>query len=656
MLLINMPSHKTILLFLFISFLYSAPTTQAQPTYTNSSCSAATFAANSSFQSNLTSLLSSLASNKTANIDFFNTTVRGGNNTLYGLFMCRGDVTIQLCHQCVVDATTNIRSLCNVSKEAVIWYEECMVRYSDSYIFSIVKTKPNRCGANSNNVANNQTGFINVLSTTMNKAADEAAIPALGRKKFATEEASLQFQTMYCLVQCTPDLSPQGCRTCLRDAIGDLFICTNNRSIGGRVLYPSCNLRYELFTFYNSSGRPVSPPPPALSPATNSSQGKTRTIVIVVVSVGGAAILFSLVFFLLRSLIRKRHRTELRQKYFGDESNTLEPLQFSLATIEAATNKFSQENCLGQGGFGQVHKGILSNGQEIAVKRLSKGSGQGAEEFKNEVLLIAKLQHRNLVTLIGFCVEEQEKILIYEYVPNESLDYFLFGTQKNRRLTWEERYEIIRGVAGGILYLHEYSRLKIIHRDLKPSNILLDNEMNAKISDFGLARMVAINENEGNTRRIVGTYGYMPPEYAMFGLYSEKTDVFSFGVIVLEIINGKKNVSCHDDSQYADSLLSYTWNQWSNEKLLEMLDSNLKEMESYDEVSRCIQIGLLCVQKHPDARPSMATIVSYLSNESIELPHPQQPAMFLRPRRGLTSASKEYSSINDMSISDFFPR
>ncbi|XP_028788519.1 putative receptor-like protein kinase At4g00960 [Neltuma alba] len=638
-----MPSHKIILLFFFISFLNSA-TTQAQPVYTNSSCSGRTFAASSSFQSDLTNLLSSLASNKTANTYFYNTTVHGDLNTVYGLFMCRGDVTLQLCHQCVVDATKNIRSQCNVSREAVIWYEECMVRYSDRYFFSSVNTNASSCGANNNNVANNQTGFMNLLSTTMNKAADEAAKPGMGKKFFATEEASLQFQTIYCLVQCTPDLSPQGCRTCLRDGIRDLFKCSDKK-IGGRVLYPSCNVRYELFIFYNSNMK-----------VSDVYTGKAKTIVIVVVSVGGAGILFSLVYYLLRSLIRKRRRAELRQKYFGDESNTLEPLQFSLATIEAATNKFSQENCLGQGGFGQVYKGILSHGQEIAVKRLSKGSGQGAAEFKNEVLLIARLQHRNLVTLLGFCIEDQEKILIYEYVPNKSLDYFLFGSQENRRLTWEERYEIIRGVARGILYLHEYSRLKIIHRDLKPSNILLDNEMNPKISDFGLARMVAINENEGNTRRIVGTYGYMPPEYAMFGLYSEKSDVFSFGVIVLEIISGKKNASCHDESQYADSLLSYTWNQWSNEKLFEMLDSNLKEMESYNEVSRCIQIGLLCVQRHPDSRPSMATIVSYLSNDSIQLPHPQQPAFFLRARRVITSASREYSSINEMSLSDFFPR
>ncbi|XP_028788523.1 cysteine-rich receptor-like protein kinase 10 [Neltuma alba] len=342
----------------------------------------------------------------------------------------------------------------------------------------------------------------------------------------------------------------------------------------------------------------------------------------------------------------------------GNESNNLEPLQFSLVTIEAATNNFSDDKCLlGRGGFGRVYKGILSNGQEIAVKRLSKCSGQGAEEFKNEILLIAKLQHRNLVALLGFCIEEQEKIIIYEYVPNKSLDYFLFGSIEGKVLSWMERCKIIGGVARGIHHLHEYSRLKIIHRDLKPSNILLDDEMNPKISDFGLAKMVAINSQEGSTNRIVGTYGYMSPEYAMYGQYSEKSDVFSFGVIILEIISGKKNTSRQNESQYVDGLLSYAWKQWKEEKLLEILDLNIKEFGSYNEVIRCIHIGLLCVQENPDSRPTMATVVSYLSNDSIQLPLPREPAFFLHdgmePR---TSASKESASTVQVSMSEFFPR
>ncbi|XP_028788512.1 putative receptor-like protein kinase At4g00960 [Neltuma alba] len=371
---------------------------------------------------------------------------------------------------------------------------------------------------------------------------------------------------------------------------------------------------------------------------------RLRTILIAVASPVGAMTLLCFAYYLSKNQIKK---------ILGSESNTLEPLQFGLATIEAATNKFSKQTSLGQGGFGQVYKGILSNGQEIAVKRLSKSSGQGAEEFKNEVLLIARLQHRNLVALLGFCIEEQEKILIYEYVPNRSLDYFLFGSQESKVLNWEERHKIIGGVARGILYLHDYSRVKIIHRDLKPNNILLDDEMNPKISDFGMARMVGFNDIEGSTNKIVGTYGYMSPEYAMFGQYSEKSDAFSFGVIVLEIISGKKITSSPDQSH---GLLNYAWNQWKEEKILEIaiLDSNLNESESLNEVNKCIQIGLLCVQENPEARPSMATVVSYLSNDSIQLPFPQEPAFFLEGQMELNTDSKE--SINEMFISEFHPR
>ncbi|KAI9096027.1 hypothetical protein K1719_026174 [Acacia pycnantha] len=361
-------------------------------------------------------------------------------------------------------------------------------------------------------------------------------------------------------------------------------------------------------------------------------------------------------YYLFKIRMNKSHRANLRQQYFGKESTTLEHLQFSLATIEASTNKFSHENSLGRGGFGQVFKGVLPNGQEIAVKRLSKSSGQGATEFKNEVLLIARLQHRNLVALLGFCVEEQEKLLVYEYVPNRSLDYFLFGSQNTRVLDWMERSKIIGGVARGILYLHEDSRLKIIHRDLKPSNILLDDDMNPKISDFGLAKMVAISECEGNTNRIVGTYGYMSRICNVWTIF-EKSDVFSFGVIVLEVISGKKNTSCHD-SQYAYGLISYTWKKWRYDKLEEILDSNINEVGSTNAVIKCIQLGLLCVQENPNTRPSMATVVSYLNNDSIQLPLPHEPAFVLhgQPEDITTNGSGESCSINEASMSEFFPR
>ncbi|KAF3771660.1 Cysteine-rich receptor-like protein kinase 19 [Nymphaea thermarum] len=207
-------------------------------------------------------------------------------------------------------------------------------------------------------------------------------------------------------------------------------------------------------------------------------------------------------------------------------------LVFDLDIIRAATNNFSDANKLGEGGYGPVYKGQLSDGQEIAITRLSRNSGQGSTEFKNEVKLVEKLQHRNLVRLLGCCFEGEEKILIYEYVPNRSLDKLLFDPVRKTQLDWQIRSKIISGVARGLLYLHEDSRLKIIHWDLKAG--LLDQDMTAKISDFGMAKLVVVEETQGKTSKVAGTYGYMAPEYVMQGQFSVKSDVFSFGVLMLE--------------------------------------------------------------------------------------------------------------------------
>ncbi|XWS51985.1 hypothetical protein CRYUN_Cryun11dG0028800 [Craigia yunnanensis] len=329
---------------------------------------------------------------------------------------------------------------------------------------------------------------------------------------------------------------------------------------------------------------------------------------------------------------------------------------FRFASVSAATDKFSATNKLGEGGFGPVYKGILLKGDEIAVKRLSKRSGQGWEELKNEALVIAKLQHKNLVRLLGCCIEKDEKILIYEYMPNKSLDFFLFDSVKRRILNWETRVRIIEGIAQGLLYLHQYSRLRIIHRDLKASNILLDNNMNPKISDFGMARIFGGDELQANTNRIVGTYGYMSPEYALEGLFSIKSDVFSFGVLLLEIVSGKKNTGYYQSQSL--HLLGYAWDKWINNRGLELIDPLLKGV-SMHLAMRFITIGLLCVQERADDRPTMSDVVPMLNNESMILLSPKQPA-FLNVRTmanpHLVKSRPETYSVNDVTFSAFEAR
>ncbi|KMZ63729.1 receptor kinase 1 [Zostera marina] len=300
-------------------------------------------------------------------------------------------------------------------------------------------------------------------------------------------------------------------------------------------------------------------------------------------------------------------------------------LIFDLATIKLVTDNFAEENKLGEGGFGSVYKGTLVDGRDIAVKRLSSNSKQGIQEFKNEISLLIKLQHRNLVRILGFCLEDDEKLLIYEYIHNKSLDTILKDPIKRQQLDWGQRYNIIGGIAKGLLYLHEESQVKIIHRDLKASNILLDSELNPKIADFGLARMFDIDQTRAVTDRIARTFGYMAPEYVRRGHFSSKSDVYSFGVLILELVSGRMNNN-NDIDDDEDDLLTYVWKHWQKRSISNIVDSTMDDNYPMNEASRCIEIGLLCLQEAPDDRITMSTVLVMLSGSSATFNAPSKPA------------------------------
>ncbi|XP_061983381.1 cysteine-rich receptor-like protein kinase 26 isoform X4 [Populus nigra] len=636
---------------------------QADPELKHICSETGNFTNSSDYKSNLNILLSSFSSNTKIDYGFYNDSYGQNNDKVTAISLCRGDKKPETCRSCITNSRQVLTQLCPNQKEAYIWYDDCMLRYSNRFIVGSMEFGPHFWMYNLNNVTDEKEFYekLNVLLGNLTNLA------ALGdsRRKFATGNATTENsqQKMYALVQCTPDLTQKQCSDCLNQAIKLIPTCCYKRQ-GGRVISPSCHFRYEKDPFYelvattpSPSPAPLSvlPPPPqatadAVPPRARKKGMKRNAIIIIsIVPIAVSVILIVCVCIFLRA--RRKQKGEEEAKA-GDEIESAESLQFAFSTIRDATEDFSEKNKLGQGGFGAVYKGALPSGQEIAVKRLSKDSGQGDLEFKNEVLLVARLQHRNLVRLLGFCLQGIERLLIYEFMPNASLDHFIFDPIKRVHLNWERRYKIIGGIARGLLYLHEDSRLRIIHRDLKASNILLDEEMNPKISDFGMARLFVVDQTQGNTSRIVGTYGYMAPEYAMQGHFSVKSDVFSFGVLVLEIVTGKKNSFRNGND--IEHLLSHAWRNWREGTAQDMIDPVLSS-GSATEMMRCIHIGLLCVQENVADRPTMASVVLMLSSSSLTLQIPSQPAFFMNSstyQSDLSSSMGHSSRVTESSLSE----
>uniref|UniRef100_A0A0E0Q9C7 Uncharacterized protein n=1 Tax=Oryza rufipogon TaxID=4529 RepID=A0A0E0Q9C7_ORYRU len=658
-------------LLVVLFFFFLSPPLAAAAAYTEYSCNGTrgNFTEGSAFGLNLELLAAELPANASSSRSLFASAAVGAaaapEDRVFGLALCRGDMRdAAACAGCVSGAFQRLRALCGRDRDATYYHDLCVVRYSgDDFLSRPDDNSPviNALDANASTYygwdgrnATTRSFFLSLVGTLFGEMAMYGSYNSSARRyASAVMYVNPQLPTVYGLAQCTPDLSPAQCWHCFQGLQEQNRQWYDGRQ-GGRILGVRCNFRYESYQFY--AGTPdvrIGLQDVAPSPTANNGTNHRKTLVIVL-SVSITVFCFMLVGCLLlikklrkgdgrksnRQLeahSRNSSKTEEALKLWRTEESSTDFTLYDFGDLAAATDNFSEDHRLGTGGFGPVYRAInvdenaddlgeLSDGAEIAVKRLAAQSGQGLKEFKNEIQLIAKLQHTNLVRLVGCCVQEEEKMLVYEYMPNRSLDFFIFDQEQGPLLDWKKRLHIIEGVVQGLLYLHKHSRVRIIHRDLKASNILLDKDLNPKISDFGMARIFGSNMTEANTNRVVGTYGYMAPEYASEGIFSVKSDVFSFGVLLLEIVSGKRN-SGHQHYGEFVNLLGYAWQLWREERGCELIDPTLGECSGSEAAAiiRCVKVALLCVQDNATDRPTMTDVAAMLGSDGVPLPDPLPP-------------------------------
>ncbi|XP_059075583.1 cysteine-rich receptor-like protein kinase 44 isoform X2 [Cryptomeria japonica] len=558
------------------------------------------FTDGSTYSTNLNLVINDLFHNAPQSLGF-NTSSHGQSpNKVYGLLQCTGNISAERCSNCVLEANSSIHQRCPNKIGGRIWFDDCFLRYNNSNFFSILDTSGGGTIFSGVEINSDWEAFESTAISLLSTLSDKAYISA--NKGFSVGVANYSAsEKLYGLVQCWRDISVQDCKTCLVTAREELKGCCY-RKPGVQVPLGSCKVKYDTNPFFDSAESP-STSPEGSNPTTST--------------------------------------TSKKRQEFSDESGLLmqeHQFAFSLKVLAEATGDFHDDNKLGEGGFGDVYKGTIKDGNEIAVKKLSTNSLQGKKEFLNEVKLVDNVQHRNLTKLLGCCAEGDERLLVYNYYPNKSLDTFIFDSKKRKELDWQKRYNIIIGIAHGLHYLHEDSQLRIIHRDIKATNILLDDKLNPKITDFGIARFFPEDVTQIQTR-VAGTCGYMAPEYVMRGHLSVKVDVYSFGVLLLEIVCGRKNTDA-DLPYHMQNLLEWAWVLFKRGNGLNVVDSKASELVE-EEALRCIHVGLLCVQADATFRPVMSDVIKMLTRSSMKLPSPTEPAFI---NYSESDASKPVSS------------
>nr|GEV94004.1 cysteine-rich receptor-like protein kinase 2 [Tanacetum cinerariifolium] len=528
-----------------------------------------------------------------------------GTNSVYVLAECYGDLSTNDCIVCSTEARARISS-CSPSIGSQIFLDGCFLRKQNYNFYQEYK------GSNDTVICGNKTTGSVFKDSVKQAISDVVRVARRNRHYYARDVilSATANESVYVLADCWDTLKESSCTECLNSAFESMVKCFPWSE--GRALHTGCIIRYSNTNFLN--------PEP-------DSGSNGEKIVAAVISIAGSLIVSIVLFYLWK------RRCKSKRKQGSGDTKLLKilsssGLNFKYSTIERATSSFNEENKLGEGGFGTVYKGVLPDGKEVAVKRLFFNHRHRAWDFYNEVNIISSVEHKNLVKLVGFSCLGPESILIYEYVPNRSLNHFIFDAVRGKELNWAKRYVIILGIAEGLAYLHENIKTRIIHRDIKAANILLDLRLHAKIADFGLARSYQQDKNHISTG-IAGTLGYMAPEYVTHGKLTEKVDVFSFGVLLLEVVTGMPNrgIQTSEDSY---GLVSIVWKHFKQGLVDELFDPNLMlnnetSSKTKKEIQRVVHIGLLCTQVVASLRPTMSMALQMLSKNIEPLPSPATP-------------------------------
>ncbi|KAL1802969.1 hypothetical protein ACET3Z_031616 [Daucus carota] len=587
-----------------IEFVMSQP----QANLINQGCSQVN--ATSEFFSNLNATLADLRRQLSINRTHFATAqLARSSNPVYAIVQCRNYLSTADCVSCFDIAAVDIRKYCRLVNGARVIYDGCFLRYETNRFYGTANALGN-AGRCDNGTIRNGTASATSYTAVVEALLSDLVIATPKTKNFyaatATKVAPGGNTTVYAMAQCAETVTEIECQNCMNVALENIKSCPPRT--GARAFDAGCFMRYTNTPFF-ASNQTIN-----ISRYLRSGGSRNKKAIIGGV-LGGFGFLLLVLALLLRFRLSRKKRISPRGKLGSTELQG--PVTYNYKDLKSATKNFSPEYKLGEGGSGDVYKGIVKNGNIVAVKRLALCTSKAKADFESEVRLISNVHHRNLVRLLGCSSKGPDLLLVYEYMENGSLDSFLYGGKRGS-LNWQQRFNIIYGTARGLAYLHEQFHVRIIHRDIKPGNILLDDELQPKIADFGLARLLPEDQTHLNTK-FAGTLGYTAPEYALQGQLSEKADTYSFGVVLLEIISGRR---CGDTNieRDTDFLLEYAWKLHDNNMHLKLVDESLDSDEyQAEDVKKVIEIALMCTQSPASLRPTMPEVVVLLiSDRSLE--------------------------------------